>query len=138
MCLLCPQQIAQQTNKAHDGFTAEANSSILTFDGFTRTIPYSRLNGLPIFFTAGYMKTSLSTSLTSCDNAYVASIASTAAYNVTASLGTEANINRSQRRLLKKHKNLGHLNMDAIQKLARSGNLDKVGLTLALVNSLNV
>ena len=39
MCLLCPQQIAQQTAKDHDGFHAEAKFGTLTYDGFVRTIP---------------------------------------------------------------------------------------------------
>jgi hypothetical protein len=54
MCLLCPQQVAQQTAKENDGFIAEAKFGKLTYDGFVRTIPYnSRRNGLSIFFTAG-------------------------------------------------------------------------------------
>lgn len=51
MCLLCPQQIAQQTRKTNDGFHAEAKFGALTYGGFTCTIPYNGRNGLHIVFT---------------------------------------------------------------------------------------
>jgi hypothetical protein len=53
MCLLCPQQVAQQTKKAGDGFNAEATNGTLTFDGFIRTISYNTKSNLPIGFTSG-------------------------------------------------------------------------------------
>ncbi len=37
MCLLCPQQIAQQTGKERDGFHMEAKFGTLTYDGFICT-----------------------------------------------------------------------------------------------------
>ena len=85
MCLLCPQQIAQQTAKGNDGFHAEAKFGRLTYDGFTRTIPYNGRNGLPIVFTArnvfGPSALFSSTSVTSqvpCASAYATSLLSTA------------------------------------------------------------
>jgi hypothetical protein len=82
MCLLCPQQIAQQTTKTDDGFHAEAKFGTLTFDGFTRTVPYNSRNGLPILFTAGQFSTEIphtntSSLHTQCTNAYTAALLST-------------------------------------------------------------
>jgi hypothetical protein len=51
MGLLCPQQIAQQTGLPSDGFLSSATCGILTFNGFTRTIPYEPRTRLPIFHT---------------------------------------------------------------------------------------
>ena len=122
MCLLCPQQIAQQTKRINDGFFAAGSCGIFTFDGFVRTISYSSKNGLPIFYTAGFSSSSSpSASFATCDNNYVDSILATTAFNSTVGQGTESNLSRSQMRLLQKHKLLCHLNMDAVQKLARDG-----------------
>ena len=105
-CFLCQQQIAQQTRKTNDGFLAAGPQGTLIIDGFIKTIPYSSRNDLPIFYTAGVPSTGLfSASLASCDKAYEASLLSTsAAYNSTIGSGTEANLSRSQKRLLLKHK----------------------------------
>jgi hypothetical protein len=35
MGLLCPQQIAQQTGRPGDGFTAFASHGLLTFEGYS-------------------------------------------------------------------------------------------------------
>ena len=51
MSLLCPQQIAQQTQRDGDGFHAIAPHGLLTVDGFTKTIQYDARCRLPIFYT---------------------------------------------------------------------------------------
>ncbi len=51
MGLLCPQQIAQQTQYAGDGFNALSPHSILTFEGYTITVPYDVKCRLPILST---------------------------------------------------------------------------------------
>jgi len=122
MCLLCPQQVAQQTANAKDGFHAEANFGKLTYDGFTRTIPYSGRNGLPIVFTAGNvfgpsaMFSPLSVSEVPSTSAYAASLLSThVAYT------GELNLSRTQRLLLLVHASMAHLHLDEVQRLARAG-----------------
>jgi hypothetical protein len=120
MNLLYPQQIAQQTGKASDGFNAQANSSTLTLDGFSCTIKYSNQNNLPLFFSS---KNSHSTRhVTPTANQPCAHIAAFEATATNEPIGTETNLSKVQCRLLSKHKSLGHLHMNAIQKLARTGN----------------
>jgi hypothetical protein len=51
MGLLCPQQIAQQTQHQGDGFNALSAHGILTFEGYTKTIPYDLKCRLPIMNT---------------------------------------------------------------------------------------
>jgi hypothetical protein len=51
MGLLCPQQIAQQTGRSGDGFTAFASHGLLTFEGFTKSIRYDSKSRLPIMST---------------------------------------------------------------------------------------
>jgi hypothetical protein len=48
MGLLCPQQIAMQTQRPGDGFNALRHAGILTIAGYTRTIPYDPRSRLPI------------------------------------------------------------------------------------------
>ena len=52
MCLLCPHQIAQQTNKTGDGIHALGQHRILTFDGYQLMIHYHCQNWLPIIHLA--------------------------------------------------------------------------------------
>ena len=42
MCLLSPQQVAQQTKHEGDGFHALAKSGIFTFNGYTASVPYNQ------------------------------------------------------------------------------------------------
>ncbi len=123
MCLLCPQQIAQQTGKEHDGFRAEAKFGTLTYDGFVRTIPYNGRNGLPIIFTTGDQSAMFSPFQTENasphlprTSAYADSLLSTA----TAYTG-ELNLTRTQRLLLLVHASMAHLHLDEVQQLARAG-----------------
>jgi hypothetical protein len=111
MCLLCPQQVAQQTNKINDGFAAEAKHGTLTYDGFIRTIPYNSRNGLPIVFTSSRMSamyspftTELSSPNATCKSSYAAALLSSAA----TLHGTIENLTRTQRLLLLVHESMAH------------------------------
>ena len=42
MCLLSPQQVAQQMKCKGDGFHALAKNGIFTFNGYTTSMPYNR------------------------------------------------------------------------------------------------
>jgi hypothetical protein len=53
MGLLCPQQIAQQTQKLGDGFKALRTYGIFTFNGFSRTVNYDTRSRLAILYTIG-------------------------------------------------------------------------------------
>jgi hypothetical protein len=50
ICLLCPQQVAKQTNNPNDVFTAGGLFGTLQYDGFVRTVQYNGRNGLPLIF----------------------------------------------------------------------------------------
>ena len=124
MCLLCPQQVAEQTNMPGDGFNAEAVNGTLTFDGFTRSIPHNTRNNLPIVFTSGKLAALYSpfasdsvSPPTVCDNAYANSLLNSAA----ALNGTIENLSRTQRLLLLVHQRMAYLNLDHVQRFARSG-----------------
>ena len=51
VCLLSPQQVAQQTRHPEDGFNTEASSGILQIGGYRRTILCKRQSNLPILYT---------------------------------------------------------------------------------------
>jgi hypothetical protein len=103
MGLLCPQQIAQQTSKQGDGFNALAPVGILTFEGFTKTIPYDSKSRLPIFNT----------------------IDSIHAYSSIQHQEENSSLSKNQRLLLRWHQRLSHMHFGLIQDLARSGRLPK-------------
>jgi hypothetical protein len=103
MGLLCLQQIAQQTSKPGDGFNALASAGILTFEGFTKTIPYDTKSRLPIFNT----------------------IDSIRAYSSLQSREDNSSLSKTQRLLLRWHQRLSHMHFGIIQELARSGRLPK-------------
>jgi hypothetical protein len=122
MCLLSPQQVAQQTNKSGDGFHTEAQFGKLTYDGFARTVLYNSLNNLPIVFTTSTMCGLISPFQTeaflphaTCKSSYVAALLSSAV------AGTVENLTRTQRLLLLVHESMAHLNLDHVQRLARDG-----------------
>jgi hypothetical protein len=48
MGLLCPQQLAMQTQRPGHGFHALGHAGVLTVAGFSRTIPYDPRSCLPI------------------------------------------------------------------------------------------
>jgi hypothetical protein len=99
MGLLCPQQIAQQTQRVGDGFNALSTHGILTFDGFTKTVSYDRKSRLPIMSTIDGAK------------------AFTAA--------TSPNTSGALSLLLRWHQRLSHLNFAQLQHLSRQGRLPK-------------
>jgi hypothetical protein len=112
MGLLCPQQIAQQTGLPSDGFLSSATCGILTFNGFTRTIPYEPRTRLPIFHTLA------------------AHIALTAAVSDGLSHSHETatqpeSLTSAQKLLLRWPYHLSHLHFAKIQELARHGRLAK-------------
>lgn len=103
MGLLCPQQIAQQTQRSGDGFNALSSYGILTFEGFTKTVSYDRKSRLPIMTTIDGA------------NAFTAAI-STDHSNA---------LSKNQTLLLRWHHRLSHLNFAQLQHLARQGLLRK-------------
>jgi len=119
LCLLCPQQVAQQTGKSKDGFYAGGTNGVLTYDGFVRTIPYNGRNGLPLLFAAdpNTIKPTFSPSIPdSCTSEHVRVLLASEI-----SLPSNTNLSRPQRKLLHVHERLGHIGMDEIQQLARNG-----------------
>jgi hypothetical protein len=116
MCLLSPQQLLQQTNQNNDGFIVKDTYGILHFSGYKKTIYYNSSNNLPIFFTAPKFTTppchTLSKELSSA----------TAALLSSEDLHTDTiNLSATQRKLLLRHYQLGHLHMARIQSSAREG-----------------
>jgi hypothetical protein len=109
MGLLCPQQIAQQTNKPGDGFNALGPHGILTFDGFTRTVPYDRGSRLPILFSIDGIQS------------YIANMSHAASPMPS----TTDNHTAKQKLLLRWHNRLSHMNFQKLQDLARIGALPK-------------
>jgi len=69
MNLLSPQQVAQQTAHAGDGFHAQAGGGTLTVGGRTRFVPYSAESHLPILHTASTITSPAGP--TTCMSAYV-------------------------------------------------------------------
>jgi hypothetical protein len=102
MGLLCPQQIAQQTQKPGDG-----THEIFTFDGFRRTIQYDNRSRLPIFHTVEGV------------SAYLANVAPAITPN-------PPNLSASQQLLLRWHNRLSHMSFGHLEHLARQGRLPKV------------
>lgn len=111
MCLLSPQQMAQHTASSSDGFICRGAYTTLTFLGFQRTIPCSSLNNLPIFFFT------MDPSSTNTNYHPFASLLS----STSASSDTSTNLSSVKKKLLHMHQKLGHLNIPAVQNLARSG-----------------
>jgi hypothetical protein len=105
MGLLCPQQIAQQTQNPGDGFLASGTHGVLTFAGYKRTIKYDSRSRLPILHTIEGA------------SAYIASLPNTTAET--------ANLSTNQKLLLKWHNRLAHTSFSHIQELARQGRLPK-------------
>jgi hypothetical protein len=103
MGLLCPQQIAQQTRRNGDGFNALSSYGILTFEGYTKTVPYDQKSRLPIMCT----------------------IDGTTAFNATVTSDTAGVLSKNQLLLLRWHQRLSHLNFAHIQALSRQGRLPK-------------
>jgi len=110
ICLLCPQQVAKQTNNPQ----VWRSIWYLTYDGFVQTVPYNRRNGLPLIFVNAPMSNASSTT---CPNPHTAAYLSTA---ISDDL-TSTNLSKSQRKLLHIHERMAHLNFDEIQNLARLG-----------------
>jgi hypothetical protein len=104
MGLLCPQQIAQQTQKPGDGFTACRTFGIFTFDGFRRTVPYDTRSRLPILHTIGGFL------------AYTAKVNPTSAPSL-------PNLSATQQLLPRWHNRLSHMSFGHLQELARQGRL---------------
>jgi hypothetical protein len=109
MGLLCQQQIAQQTNKPGDGLNALGHHGILTFDGFTRTVPYERGSKLPILY--------------SIDG--VQSYGTNMSHAASPMPPTTDNLTAKQKLLLRWHNRLSHMNFQKLQDLARIGALPK-------------
>jgi hypothetical protein len=104
MGLLCPQQIAQQTQKPGDGFTAFRTLGIFTFDGFRRTVPYNTRSRLPILYTIGGY------------SVYTAEVNTNSAPPL-------PNLSAAQQLLLRWHNRLSHMSFGHLQELARQGRL---------------
>jgi hypothetical protein len=104
MGLLCPQQIAMQTQRPGDGFNVLGHAGILTVGGFTRTIPYDPKSRLPI--------------LPSFDGAqcYLATGSSDKPETVD-------NISKTQSLLLNWHNRQSRMSFQKLQDLARQGKL---------------
>jgi hypothetical protein len=102
MGLLCPQQIAMQTQTIGDGFQALGHASILTVAGRTKMLHYDKRSRLPIMFT----------------------IDGAVSYNA-AVYDKSDNLTHQQQLLLNWHNRLAHLNFNKIQELARAGKLPK-------------
>jgi len=66
ICLLCPQQITQQTNKTGDGFHALGQHGILTFDGYRWMIHYHHQNWLLIVHSVCSHNSERTDSLNNC------------------------------------------------------------------------
>jgi hypothetical protein len=115
--LLSPQHICQQTNCPNDGFIVQASSGILRFANHTRTIHYNPTNNLPIFFTASKIPSTISPQIPDTSNL----TDSTVALLSSETINIDAPLTSTQRRLLLKHQQLGHLHMARVQELARSG-----------------
>lgn len=112
MHLLSPQTIAQQTDNSLDGFHANGPHGIFTFAGFSKSIHYISKNNLPIFFTSSdFLSMNVSESSTHPHHSYLST------ENVT----LDDNLSSSQRKLLLKHHQIGHLHMTKIQQLAKDG-----------------
>ena len=107
-------------NKPFDGFNAKSTFGVLTFYGFTCTITYNGHNYLSIFFTSGNFVSNQNAKTISHKNTHIAALLASPPKESTA-IGSEANITKAQRRLLSKHRSMGHLNMTSMQKLARDG-----------------
>ncbi len=103
MGLLCPQQIAQQTRRNGDGFNALSSHGILTFEGYTKTVPYDQKSRLPILCT----------------------IDGTKAFTAEFTSDTAGVLSKNQLLLLRWHQRLSHLNFAHIQDLSRQGHLPK-------------
>jgi len=107
MALLCPQQLAQQTQLSGDGFNALSKHGIFTFAGHKRTIPYDTTSRLPILYSID----GIQCYLTHIQNSE--------------QLKTQENLSRQQRLLLNWHYRLSRLHFAKIQDLAQHGILPK-------------
>lgn len=103
MGLLCPQQVAQQTNHPGDGFQGLSDHGILTFDRFRMTVPYESRTRLPILHT----------------------IAECTAFIMPELHPTLPSLSKSQNLSLKWHNCLSHMNFSKIQMIAHQGHLPK-------------
>jgi len=148
MNLLSPQQVAQQTTHAGDGFHAQAGGGTLTVGGRTRFVPYSAESRLPILHTASTITSPAGP--TTCMSAYVpdgwdipltvieqkaltkelstdggmSSVLRSAPPNGSenaSDVGPQPNISKVQQLLLRIHYRLGHIAFGIIQRLARAG-----------------
>jgi hypothetical protein len=114
MCLLSPQHMAQQTMNTSDGFHSHSKHGVLTFAGHKCTIYYNHNTNLPILFSAMTTCTQENTfdHLSSLSNeALLSSI----------DQHPQANLSPTQRKLLKLHQKMGHLNMQQVQTFAKNG-----------------
>jgi hypothetical protein len=121
MCLLSPQHMAQQTHNSADGFAT--NTGLLTFAGHKHTIHYNASNNLPIFFTSSNITSTPSidpSTITSNFNS-TTTTALIASENFTPINNTECSLTTTQRKLLRVHQCMGHLNMTRIPQLACEG-----------------
>jgi hypothetical protein len=106
ICLLCPQQVAKQTNNPSDGFTAGGSFGTLQYDGFVHTIHYNGRNGLPLIFAT---QATSGSQPSTCNNLHAA------AYLSTTDLDAQhTNITKTQRKLLHVHKRMAHLGLDEV------------------------
>jgi len=104
MGLLCPQQVAQQTGTAGNGFQALAHGGVFQFQGYRRTIPYEQHTRLPIFHTM------------ECRQAIA---------NLALNAQLDSAPSRTQQLLLRWHNCLSHMSFSKLQVLARQGRLPK-------------
>jgi hypothetical protein len=112
LCLLCPQQIAQQTGKSNDGFLAGGVNGVFTFDGFVRTVPYNGRNGLPLLFAADpeSIKSTWTPSVpASCTSDHVRAFLTTEIPT-----SSDTNLSRTQWKLLHIHEHMGHIGFDEL------------------------
>jgi hypothetical protein len=112
LCLLCPQQIAQQTGKSNDGFLAGGVNGVVTYDGFVRTVPYNGRNGLPLLFAADpeSIKSTWTPSVpASCTSDHVRAFLTTEIPT-----SSDTNLSRTQWKLLHIHEHMGHIGFDEL------------------------
>jgi hypothetical protein len=102
----------QQTNNNNNHFIINHDHGLLTFEGHTKTIYYNKNNNLPIFFTASKIPN---------ENSSTDLLLSTSALLASEDHSTSDNLTTSQRKLLHRHCQLGHLHMARVQALAKEG-----------------
>ena len=123
--LVCPQQIAAQSNNTNDMFGIKGDHAILLIGSQRITIPYDEESNLPIIKTqpgCARYRTFLChecTPVTAGLNAHIKDDGAKGILNG----GETDNLTESQREMLKWHRKLSHRSFSYIKDLARKGHL---------------